>query len=169
MREGRGRRGRERKGEISEGGTETTGIQGGTGIFSSRCIDARKNGVKAPLSLPSATTPRTTSIPPCPLCQPRRGARSRWTQQRGEGRAGSQQRQRRAGEGGFERTGDIPISRGKPARLPDSPACSLARLSARRLPSHRPKAGPRYTEWHTDDRNRIESPGLSVRSIFISG
>lgn len=45
---------------------------------------------------------------------------------------------------GFERTGDIPISRGKLACFA-SFACLLARLPRYR----RLKADPRYIEWHT--------------------
>lgn len=61
---GRGQGEGKERAKYLRGGPKRQGSRGGgTGIFSSRCIDARKNGVKAPLALPSATTPRTTLIP----------------------------------------------------------------------------------------------------------
>lgn len=55
-----------------------------------------------------------------------------------------------------------------PARLPVRlPACLFARLSARRLPSHRHKAS--FVECHTDHHNRIEpSWALSRPTDFYS-
>lgn len=102
-REGGGGRERERA-KYLKGKGRNDRDPGGTGIFSSRCIDARKNGVKAPLSLPSATTPRTTSIPlpPSPTT-----ARSRWVQsgekvERGASNGGRGGEQKRADSRGRE-------------------------------------------------------------------
>lgn len=156
--ERKGRKGERKKGRnIRRGGTRNDRDPGGTGIFSSRCIDARKNGVKAPPSLPPTHPPRRHVLRRFPLAPRPTSTWGRWAQQRG-GRprgetaaAAAESRRGRIREDG--RHSNLSWQACLPAWLACLPACSLARLSARRLPSHRPKAGPRYTEWHTDDRN----------------
>lgn len=153
---GGGRRERKRKKgrNIRRGRAETTGIQGEPASFLHDVLTLERTALRplSPFHPPRRHVLRRFL---CPLGQPRHEADADGP----EAERRSRGEQRRGGRGGEQKRAD---SRGretfqslvaKSACLPGLPACSLARLSAHRLPSHRPKPGPRYTKCHTDDRN----------------